>query len=86
MSLMASVHETTGFSPSMLIFGRELRLPLDALRSEPPFVQPAEHPAYIARQREILREVAQMAEESRPKKLVHEKDVYGARCRGDASP
>ena len=86
MSLRASVHETTGFSPSMLMFGRELRLPLDTLRGEPPFVQPADYPAYIARQREILRETAQIAEENRQKKLVHQKDVYDARCRDNISP
>ena len=47
MSLRASVHETTGFSPSMLMFG----LPLDAMRSEPPFTQPADYPSFITKQR-----------------------------------
>ena len=41
MSLRASVHETIGFYLSMLLSIRELRLALDALRSEPPFVLPA---------------------------------------------
>ena len=32
LALRASTHETTGFSPSMLMFGREMRLPIDAIR------------------------------------------------------
>ena len=32
LALQVSTHETTGFSPSMLMFGRELRLLIDAMR------------------------------------------------------
>ena len=31
LALRASTHETTGFSPSMLMFGKEMRLPIDAM-------------------------------------------------------
>ena len=35
-----STHETTGFSPSILMFGREMRLPIDAMRDAPPLEEP----------------------------------------------
>ena len=85
MSLRASVHETTGFSLSILVFGRELRLTLDSMRSEPPFTQPADYPAFITRQREILRKVTELANKNRQTKLQHQKAVYNALCRLDTT-
>ncbi|GFV16555.1 hypothetical protein TNCV_4417441 [Trichonephila clavipes] len=34
----SAVHETTGYSPSLMLFGRDLRLPADILFSQPPDV------------------------------------------------
>lgn len=57
MALRASSHKTTGYSPSMLMFGRELRLPIDAMRDEPPSEQPPDYPSFVKKQRGILQEV-----------------------------
>lgn len=56
LALRASTHGTTGFSPSMLMFGRELRLPIDAMREGPPSEQLPDCPSFIKRQQEILKE------------------------------
>ena len=46
LALCAFTHETTGFSPSMLMFGRELRLPIDAMREGPPSEQSPDYGDY----------------------------------------
>ena len=57
LALRASTHETTGFSPSMLMFGRELRLPIDAMREGPPSEQPPDYPSFVKREsKKFLRE------------------------------
>ena len=50
LALRASTHETTGFSPGILMFGRELRLPIDAMREGPPSEQPPDYPSFVKRQ------------------------------------
>ena len=42
MSYRSAVHETTNFTPAMLMFGRELRVPLDLLIG-----LPQEEPEYL---------------------------------------
>jgi hypothetical protein len=36
LAYRASTHDTTGFTPASLVFGRELRLPCDLLFGVPP--------------------------------------------------
>ncbi|GFV62221.1 retrovirus-related Pol polyprotein from transposon 412 [Trichonephila clavipes] len=36
LAYMSAVHETTGYSTSQMLFGRDLRLPADLLFSRPP--------------------------------------------------
>ena len=47
LALQASTHETTGFFPSMLMFGREMRLPIDAMRDAPPSEEPPDYPPFV---------------------------------------
>ena len=57
LALRASTHETTGFSPSMLMFGREMRLPIDAMREAPPLEESPDYPPFLKKQLEILKGV-----------------------------
>ena len=57
LALRAPTHKTTGFSPSMLIFGSELRLPIDAVRGGTQSEQHSDYPSFVKKQHEILREV-----------------------------
>ena len=75
LALRASTHETTGFSPSMLMFGRELRLPIDAMREGPPSEQPPDYPSFVKRQQEILKGVYGRVGENLRVNLRHQKDV-----------
>lgn len=86
LALRASTHETTGFSPSMLMFGRELRLPIDAMRGEPPSEQSPDYPSFVKKQREILKEVQERVEKNVAANLRHQKDVYDARCKRRSRP
>lgn len=86
LALRASTHETTGFSPSMLMFGRELRLPIDAMRGEPLSEQSPDYPSFVKKQREILKEVQERVEKNVAASLCHQKDVYDARCKRRSRP
>ena len=83
LALRASTHETTGFSPSMLMFGREMRLPIDAMREAPPLEESPEYPLFVKKQREILKGVQDRVEKNLEASLRHQKDVYDARCKRD---
>ena len=76
----------TGFSPSMLMFGRELRLPIDAMREGPPSEQSPDYPSFVKRQQEILKGVYGRVGENLRVNLRHQKDVYDARCKENAKP
>ena len=58
MSYRSAVHETTKFTPAMLMFGRELRVPLDLLIGRPQ-KEPEDrgYPEYVERLRESLETV-----------------------------
>ena len=55
MSYRSAVHETTKFTPAMLMFGRELRVPLDLLTGRPR-EEPEDrgYPEYVERLRESV--------------------------------
>ena len=78
--------ETTGFSLIMLMFGRELRFPIDAMNGRPPSERPSNYPSFFKKQHEILRRVYQRVGENLRVNLRHQKDVYDARCKGNSRP
>ena len=86
LALRASAHETTGFSPSMLMFGREMRLPIDAMREAPPLEESPDYPHIVKKQREILKGVQDRVQKNLEASLRHQKDVYDARCKRKSRP
>ena len=86
LALRASTHESTGFFPSMLMFGREMRLPIDAMRDARPSEEPPDYPPFVKKQREILKGVQDRMEKNLEASLRHQKDVYDARCKRKSKP
>ncbi|GFX56791.1 retrovirus-related Pol polyprotein from transposon 412 [Trichonephila clavipes] len=56
----SAVHETTSYSPSQMLFGRDLRLPADLLFSRPPDA-PLTHEEYIEKLQARMEEMHHLA-------------------------
>ena len=85
LALRASTHETTGFSPSILMFGRELRLPIDTMREGPPSEQSPDYPSFVKRQQEILKGSV-WTSRGKSASQPSSPERYDARCKGNAKP
>ncbi|GFX85049.1 retrovirus-related Pol polyprotein from transposon 412 [Trichonephila clavipes] len=54
LAYRSAVHETTGYSPSQMLFGRDLRLPCDLLFGSPPDT-PSSPEEYVQNLRHVLK-------------------------------
>ena len=70
----------------MLMFGREMRLPIDAMRDAPPSEEPPDYPPFVKNQCEILKGVHDRVEKNLEASLCHQKDVYNACCKRKSRP
>ena len=68
------------------MFGREMRLPIDAMRDALPSEEPPDYPPFVKNQREILKRVQVRVEKNLEASLRHQKDVYDARCKQKSRP
>ncbi|CAG2202493.1 unnamed protein product [Mytilus edulis] len=90
MAYRSSVHESTGYSPSMLMFGREIELPVDLLYGQPPQILDNITHQYLAklipnlwRIHNIARE--KMAAASNRQKQQYDHKIYARQYKvGDA--
>lgn len=61
MAYRVTKHSTTGFTPNYMMFGREIRKPVDLVAGLPPDSDPAPSvPEYVLQMREHLRSCHQM--------------------------
>lgn len=81
LAYRSSVQETTRFTPHFLMFGREVRLPIDAVfgRPEP---HEAENTEWARELREALDTAYKIVRQKQGLKQKLQKDVYDRRCNG----
>ncbi|GFX29206.1 retrovirus-related Pol polyprotein from transposon 412 [Trichonephila clavipes] len=77
----STVHETTGYSPSQMLFGRDLRLPADLLFSRPPDA-PLAPEKYIEKLQARMEEMHHLARERISMASEKMKTRYDARATG----
>lgn len=81
LAYRSSIQETTRFTPHFLMFGREVRLPIDAVfgRPEP---QTSESTEWARHLRESLDTAYKTVRQKQGLKQQLQKDVYDRRCNG----
>ena len=84
MAYRASRHESTGFSPNKMLFGTEIRLPLDAYAPESPDNQEFNAPEYVDHVREMLRNSHDIARGHLEKAVEYQQRSYLNRLRPHA--
>ncbi|KRZ61603.1 hypothetical protein T02_9897 [Trichinella nativa] len=67
----SSVYESTGVTPAIAMFGRELRLPLDVQIENPPEQEAHGLPEYIDRVHELVRD--HLKTQQRLQKCLHDR-------------
>ncbi|GFX19507.1 retrovirus-related Pol polyprotein from transposon 412 [Trichonephila clavipes] len=81
LAYRTTVHETTGYSPSQMLFRRDLRLPADLLFSRPPDA-PLAPEEYIEKLQAWMEEMHQLARERIGMASKKMKTRYDARATG----
>ena len=77
-----SVHPTTGSTPFFLMFGRQVRMPVDIMYGTP-HPQPSTVPQYVAELREGLETAYQRVRERMGHQLERQKELYDRKAHGD---
>ena len=70
----------------MLMFGREMRLPIDAMQDATSSEETPDYSPFVKRQREILKGVQDRVEKNLEASLHHQKDVYDALYKRKSRP
>ncbi|GFV98468.1 retrovirus-related Pol polyprotein from transposon 412 [Trichonephila clavipes] len=81
LAYRSAVHETTGYSPSQMLFERDLRLPADLLCSRPPDA-PLPSEEYIQKLQAWLEEIHHLAGKRIGMVFEKTKTRYDARATG----
>ncbi|XP_018648667.1 KRAB-A domain-containing protein [Schistosoma mansoni] len=81
LAYRTSVHGSTGFSPAILLFGHELRLPVEIQTPLLP-CEEQEHVPYIRTLRNRLADAYRLVSSNLRKASEHQKDLYDRRVHG----
>ena len=79
-----TVHESTGYSPFFLLFGRSPRLPIDAIFDLQPETGARSHAEYVTKWKTAMQEAYSLASKSAMKSGVRGKRNYDKRVRSSA--
>lgn len=81
MAYRASRHESTGFTPNKMMFGCEIRLPVEAFTPETPNDKAFQGPEYVSYIQEMLRNSHEIAMRNLQKAVVYQQRSYLNRLR-----
>nr|CAX83699.1 Gag-Pol polyprotein [Schistosoma japonicum] len=81
LAYRTSVHESTGFSPAILLFGHELRLPVETQSPLLPYEE-REHVPYIHTLRNRLADAYRLVNMSSRRASAHQKDMNDRHVQG----
>lgn len=81
LAYRSSINETTGFSPSMLMFGHEIRLPLDVVLGTCP-QQEQEKTQYVSSLRRNIETAFQRVQTNITTSQRRQKDYYDRKVSG----
>ena len=79
----SSEHPTTGETPFFLMFGRQVRMPIDIMYGSPNTTQPSSVPQYVVTLRDDLEEAYKRVRIRMQQKLHRQKELYDQRAHGD---
>uniref|UniRef100_A0A1I8G7E4 J domain-containing protein n=1 Tax=Macrostomum lignano TaxID=282301 RepID=A0A1I8G7E4_9PLAT len=79
--LVEDVHRGTGYTPHYLVYGEEMRLPVD-LMNKPPQVQPSETTVYVAELRRKMQAAGDTVRTNLSTYQRQQKDQYDTGARG----
>ena len=77
-----SINPTTGKTPFFLMFGRQVRMPIDIIYGNPT-PQPSTVPQYVANLRAQLETAYQRVRERMGRNLERQKELYDRKAHGD---
>lgn len=81
LAYRSSVHASTSYSPSHLMFGRELQLPVDIMYGAPPGRPTSNHPQYVLDLQQSLEKAFARARHTTQTALKRQKTVYDGSIR-----
>lgn len=80
MAYRGTPHESTGFSPNFMVYGRELFLPVDVMIGQPGNSEVKDELEYVRGLRERLEDAYDLAREQLQKSAVRQKRYYDVRA------
>ena len=81
MAMRATINRSTGFTPNMMVFGREISLPVDVLMGTTNKEGDKEPPEYVSNLVSKLKTTHAIARENLEKTQVYMKDTYDAKLK-----
>ena len=80
-AMRTSEHATTGFSPFLLTYGREARVPWDILYG-PPANEPLPHEKWVASRKQDMTKIFELVKERTQTAQKHQKQYYDRNLKG----